>query len=125
MDDGSSLDRKRKWFLLGTVLTWTVSIPLIVGMFNSFRGISEQKATGFGGVAGGLAGAYMTFGLILAFVLPVVAIVLLVRSFSGRHRVRALVSVLYICWSTLALALAGLFVWLSFIYLPHAAGGLR
>jgi len=125
MRDGSSLDHKRKWFLWGTVLTWTLSIPLIIGMFNSFRGISEQKATGLGAVAGGLAEGYVTFGLIFSLVLPVGAIVLLVRSFSGRHRMRALVSVLYICWSALALALAGLFVWLSFIYLPHVAGGPR
>ena len=119
MDDSSSHDRKRKCFFWGTVLTWTLSIPLIIGIFsNAFKGISEEKATGLGAIAGGLAEAYVTLGLLLSLVLPVGAIVLLVRSFSG-------FSLLYICGCALTLALAGLFVWLSFIYLPHTAGGPR
>jgi hypothetical protein len=125
MDDGSSPDGKRKWFLWGTIVTWTLSIPLLVFVFNSFRGISEQKATGLAAAAGGLAEGYATFGLILAFVLPVGAIVLLARSFSRGHPMRTLFSLLYICWSALTLALASLFVWLSFIYLPHNAAGPR
>ena len=125
MDDSSSDERKRKYFLWGTVLTWTLSVPLIIGIFHAFRGISEQKATGLGAVAGGLAEAYVIFGLILAFVLPAGAIVLLVRSFSAGHWARTLLSLLYICGSALTLAFAGLFVWLSFIYLPHTVGGPR
>ena len=79
--DVEELERghKKKLFLWGTVFTWTLSIPLIIGVSNGFKGISEQKATGLGAVLGALAEAYATFGLILAFVLPVVAIVLLVR----------------------------------------------
>jgi hypothetical protein len=119
MDDSSSDERKAKYFLWGAVLTWTLSVPLVIGIFHAFRGISEQKATGLGAVAGGVAEAYAIFGLFLAFVLPVGAIVLLVKSFSLGHRMRALFSLLYICWSALALAFAGLFVWLSFIYLPR------
>jgi hypothetical protein len=125
MDDSSSDERKRKNFLWGTALTWTLSIPLIIGVANGFKGISEQKATGLGAVAGGLAEAYGTLGLILAFVMPIAAIVLLVKSFSGGHRTRAIFSLLYICWSALTLAFAGLFVWVSLIYLRHTAGGLR
>jgi hypothetical protein len=125
MDDASSHDRKRKWFLWGMVLTSTLSIPLILGTFHSFRGISEEKAIGLGAVAGGIAETYVTFALILAFVLPIAAIVLLVKSFSGGHRTRALFSLLCILWNALMLALAGLFVWLSFIYLPHAQRNLR
>jgi F0F1-type ATP synthase membrane subunit c/vacuolar-type H+-ATPase subunit K len=117
MDGGSSDDRKRNYFLWGTALTWALSAPLVIGIFHSFRGISEQKATGLGAVAGGLAESYAIFGLVLALVLPVGAIVLLVKSFASGHRVRALFSLLYICWSTLTLAFAGLFVWLSFSYL--------
>jgi hypothetical protein len=86
MDESSTYDRKSQWFLWGTVLTLILSIPFMVGMFigmfNAFRGISEQKATGLGAVAGGIAEGYVTFGVILAYVLPVTAIVLLVRSFS-------------------------------------------
>jgi hypothetical protein len=96
-----------------------LSVPLAIGIFHAFRGIWEQKATGLGAVAAGGAEAYAIFGLFLAFVLPVAAIVLLVKSFSRGHSARALFSLLYICWSALALAFAGLFVWLSFIYLPR------
>jgi hypothetical protein len=49
-------------------------------MLNSIRGISEQKATGLGAVAGGLAEACAIFGVILGFVLPVGAIASLLRS---------------------------------------------
>jgi uncharacterized membrane protein len=125
MDASSSDKRKRKYFLWGSILTWTLSIPLIIGIFHAFRGISEQKATGLGAVAGGVAEAYAMFGLILAFVLPVWAIVLLVKSFSGGHSARAVFSLLYICWSALTLAFAGLFVWFSLIYLPHRDLGPR
>jgi hypothetical protein len=116
------LDRKRKRFLLGTVLTWTLTVPLIVGMFSAFRGLFG-RTLGLGAIRGGLAECYVTVGLILAFVLPVGAIVLLVRSFSGAHPMRAIFSLLYICWSALTLGFAGLFVWLTFIYMPHTSGG--
>jgi uncharacterized protein YybS (DUF2232 family) len=114
MDNGSSDDRKTKGrFLWGTVLTWALSIPFVIGMLTSFRGISEQKATGLGAVVGGLAGSYATFGIILAFVLPVVAILLLIRSFSSAHGMRSLVSLPYIGWNAIMLmGLAAVFVWL-------------
>jgi hypothetical protein len=117
-------DRKRMWFILGTVLTWTLTIPLIVGMFSAFHGLFG-RTLGLGAIAGGLAECYATVGLILAFVIPVGAIILLARSFSGAHPIRALFSLLYICWSALTLAFAGVFVWLTFIYMPHTASGPR
>ena len=46
-------------FLWGLVLAWAPAIPVIIGMRNTFRGISETKATGLGAVAGGLAEAYL------------------------------------------------------------------
>ena len=55
MDDILTHERKRKWFVWGTVVTCTLSIPLIIGMSNAFRGISTEKATGLAAVAGGLA----------------------------------------------------------------------
>jgi hypothetical protein len=97
MDNGSSYDRKTKgWFLWGTVLTWALSIPFIlgIGISHPFRGISEQKATGMGTVAGDLAEGYITFGLLLALLVPVVAIVLLIRSFTSGHWMRTLFSLL-------------------------------
>jgi hypothetical protein len=128
MDD-TSFDPKRKRFVWGTVLTWTLSTPILIAMFYAFRGLAQEKATGLGekavAVAGGFVEGYATFGIILAFVLPVLAIVLLVRSFSGGHRIRSLFSLVYIGWSALTLVLASAFLWMSFIYLPHIARAPR
>ena len=82
-----------------------------------------QKATGLSAVAGGFAEAYVTFGVLLSLGLPVGAIVLLLRSFSAGPRIRALISVLCICACVLILALTGLFVWGTLIYLPRIVGG--
>ena len=114
-------ERKRKWFFWGIALMGTVSIPLMIGLFSFFRGISGEKATGVAAIAGGLAESYAILGIALGLALPVGAIYFLARSFSGGHRMRALLAVLSIGWSTLTLALAGLVVWLSFVYLPHRA----
>lgn len=124
--DGTSNDaRKKRYFLWGTALTWILSIPVVLGIFSAFRGIQQEKATGLAAVAGAISEMYATLGLVLGFVIPVGAIVLLVKSFSGGHRMRTLFSVLYICWSAFSLVLAGLFVWVVFIYMPHAANGTR
>jgi hypothetical protein len=111
MDNGSTHDRKTI-FLWGTALTWVQFVLFIIGIFVSFRGISEQKATGLGAIAGGLSKAYLIYGLIVA-VLSLIAIVLLSKSFSSGHRMRALFSVFYIGWNAvLLMALAVLTVWL-------------
>jgi hypothetical protein len=115
-------DPKRKWFLWGMVLAWTASIPIIIGLLDSFRGVSEQKATGLGAVAG-LADVYLTFGLILTFVFLVGAIVLLGRSFSRGHRTRAILSVLSMGWSALMLFVFSLLMWLLLAPLTHRASG--
>jgi hypothetical protein len=95
MDNGSSHE-KTKGFLLGTVLTWAVTIPCTIGIFAIFtefrRAASEQQAAGLVWVAitpG--AKVYATFGL-LGLLLPMVAMFLLIRSFSSGHRIRTLVS---------------------------------
>jgi hypothetical protein len=125
MDDILTHERKRKWFVWGTVVTCTLSIPLIIGMSSAFRGVSTEKATGLAAVAGGLAEAYVTFGVVLAFALPIAAIYLLSRSFARGHGVRSLFSLLCICWNALMLALAGLFLWLYLVYLPRAGAHPR
>jgi hypothetical protein len=110
MDNGSGHDRKKKGgFLWGTALTWAVSIPCIIGIctiFTTFRRIpSEHKAVGlvlFAIVSG--AKVYATFGFILGLLLPIVAIVLLTRSFSSGHRMRTLVSLLHIGWNAVIIA---------------------
>src|SRR5256885_1285256 len=120
MDDILTHERKRKWFVRGTLVTCMLSIPLIIGMAQSFRGIFAQHATGLAAVAGGLAESYVTFAAVLAFALPVTAIFLLSRSFVRGHAARSLFSLLCICWNALMLALSGLFLWLYLVYLPRA-----
>ncbi len=119
MDEILTHERKRKWFVWGIVLTCTLSIPLIIGMSKTFRGISAEHATGLGAFAGGLAEAYLTFAVVLAFALPITAIFLLSRSFVRGRAARSLFSLLCICWNALMLALAGLFLWLYLVYLPR------
>jgi hypothetical protein len=85
---------------------------VIIGIFiflRSFRGISEQPST----AAPIPVALYATFGL-LFFVLPVVAIVFLITSFSSGHRMRTLFLILYIGWNAL-IVFAGLSLWSLFI----------
>jgi hypothetical protein len=105
-------------FVWGLVLTWATAIPFIIGMSRTFRGLSETKATGLGAVAGGLAEAYLIFGLVATLAFQVGGIVLLSRSFSPGHGARAVFSALSIGWSILTLLLLGLFLWLYFAF-PH------
>jgi hypothetical protein len=125
MNEARSPSFPRKPFLWGTVLAGISSIPFIILFFNAFRGISQNKATGLGAVAGGLTEAYATFGFILTFVLPVAAIVLLGRSLSGVTRTRQLFSVLFIVWSSFILLLYGLGGWFLFVETPRLANGPR
>jgi hypothetical protein len=121
MDNELSHNAKRKWFLWGMTLAWIPLNPVMIGIFNAFRGISEQKATGLGAVAGGLAEGYAMLGMIVTLLLPVAAIALLGKSLSGVHPMRTLVSWLSICWSVLVLALSGLSVWMLFFRMSHTA----
>jgi hypothetical protein len=115
-------DHKTTWFVWGMVLAWIPSIPLIVGIFHSFRGISGQKATGLGAIAGGVSEAYLTFGLSFTLISLPAAIILLGKSFSAAHRIRALLSVLSMCWTALMLFIFGASAWLFLAWLPHRAG---
>jgi hypothetical protein len=119
MDDILTHERKRKWFVWGAVVTCMLSIPLVIGIAQSFRGISAEHATGLAAVAGGLAEAYVTFAVVLAFALPLTAIFLLSRSFVKGHAARSFFSLLCICWNAIMLALSGLFLWLYLVYLPR------
>lgn len=112
-------DPKKKRFLLGMVLAWVPLLPLIAVIPNSFRGISEQKATGLGAVAGGGMEYFLMFGMGAAFAVSVIAIVLLFRTLSVEHLLRSVVAILSICWSGLLLILLCLFVWTLYYYLPR------
>jgi len=125
MDENHVDDRKRKWFLWGIVVAWAPFIPTIIGMSYTFRGVAEQKATGIGAIAGGLAEAYMVFGLVLTVVSQVGAIVLLIRSFSGEKWMRSVVALFSIAWCTLMLFLFGVFQWILHTQIPHRTGMAR
>jgi predicted metal-binding membrane protein len=116
--NGRPDDPAKRRFLWGVLLAWTpffvAVLPTIIGIFNAFREISTQKATGLGAVAGGLTEAFATFGLFATVVFEVTALVLLVRAFSKGHPMRTFFSVLSICCSGLMLTILGLFLWLSF-----------
>jgi hypothetical protein len=88
--------------------------------FHSFRGIPGQRAIGLGAIAGGVTEVYLTFGLILTFTFLGGAIVLLGRSFSGGHPMRATLSVLSMCWSVLIFSVLGLLAWLFLVQFPRA-----
>jgi hypothetical protein len=111
----------KRRFLWGVLLAWAPWLFVgILGLVNILKGISEQKATGLGAVAGGLAEAFITFGLATTLVFEVSAIVLLVRTFSRQHQLRSLSSVICICMSALMILLVGLFLWSVSVRPPHA-----
>jgi hypothetical protein len=107
---------KKKRFLWGVFLAWAPWIPSIG---YALRGISEQKATGLGAVAGGLTELFVVCGIGAILIGQVAAIVLLFRAFSPGHWMRSLFSALSICMSGLMLLLVGLFFWLSWFQTHH------
>lgn len=113
--NGHPDDPAKRRFLWGVLLAWTpFFVAVVPGLFNAFREISTQKATGLGAVAGGLTEAFATFGLVAIVVFEVAGIVLLVRAFSKEHPMRTFFSILSICFSGLMLTILGLCVWFLF-----------
>jgi hypothetical protein len=114
-------DLKKRRFLWGMLLAWSslvALVPLLYGFYDSFQKYSEQKATGLGAVAGGLAEAFLSYGLLLAAIAQLTAILHLVRGFSLDSTGRTVLSVVSICWSLLTLLLIGSTVWLL-LKMPH------
>jgi hypothetical protein len=105
--------------LWGVLLAW---IPffffMLPAVFNGFREISTQKATGLGAVAAGFTEAFATFGFAASVALPVAAIVLLLRALSKEHPTRTFFAILSICCSALTLSILALCLWF-FFRLPH------
>jgi len=104
---------KKRRFLWGALLAWAPWFPTIVGLGYAFRGISREKATGIGAVAGGLAETFLLFGLLVTVVFEVAAIILLIRAFESGHWLRSLFSAFSLFFSGLMLLLFGVFLWLS------------
>jgi hypothetical protein len=102
-------DRKRKLFVWGMVLAWIPAIPIlywIITVVSAFH----QKQTGLTAVAGGLS--YGALLIVVLFVCPLIAVILLLKAFSTGHLLRATFSVFTICWSGLVLSLFSAYVWL-------------
>ena len=104
---------KKKRFIWGVFLAWVPWIPTLIGLGYAFRGISEQKATGLGAVAGGLAEMFVVWGIGSMIISQVAAIIWLYRAFSGEHWMRNVVSALSICLSGLMLVVVCSFLWFA------------
>ena len=119
MPEPSSIaDPKRKRFFWGVAIGWFSIIPLLYGCANAFKGVSEQKATGLGTVAGGVAEVCAMVGALVLLVSPLIAIYLLVTSWSRGQAARNFFSVLTILWSGFTLFLIMGAAWLIFVF-PH------
>jgi hypothetical protein len=101
------------------LLAWAPWIPLFFGLHEAFKRASEHTATGFGALLAGLQ-FFAIFGVVVALVFGVSAIVLLVRAMSRQGGLRSLFSILSICSSVLMIFLVGLMLWLWSIHLPPA-----
>src|SRR5580704_14539146 len=121
MNDGAGHDRgsRKGWFFWGLALVGTSSIPFLVAFLNTFRGMSPNKATGLGAVAGGLTEAYVSLGFITTLVLPIASIFVLARSLPGADRTRKLFSYLLIVWSSFISMLSGLGGWFFLAQMPR------
>jgi hypothetical protein len=113
-------DPAKRRFLWGVLLAWTPFLfAAVPAVFNAFREISTQKATGLGAIAGGFAEAFAIFGLAATLAFEVSAIALLARAFSRGHPIRTFFSVLSICCSGLMLSILGLCLWFFFRLRPY------
>lgn len=95
-------------------------VPTLIGVGIAFRGMSSQKATGLGAIAGGFAEALIVCGIGAIVITQAAAIVFLWRTFSKEHRMRGLFSVVSICASSAMLFVVGLFLWWSWFWTHNA-----
>lgn len=106
------MDPEKKRFLWGIGLAWAPIVFLIVpGLLHGFGGLSQEKATGLGAVAAGIAEALFNFGLIAFVVCELAAIVLLLRVVKREQWRRSLVAVVSVVCSVIFLVLTGLAIW--------------
>jgi hypothetical protein len=113
------LNRKR--FFWGVLLAWGPWIPIMVGLGNALIGVSREKATGIGAVAGGLAEQFVMWGIVAVLISQITAIVMLYRAFSPGSWARSLFSMLSICLSGLMVLLVVFFLWFFWFQMPHAS----
>jgi hypothetical protein len=109
---------QRQRFLWGIAIGWFTLIPLLYGCANAFKGISEEKATGIGAAAGGIAEGCVLVGALVLLLAPPVAIYLLVTAWSRGHAARKVFSLLTMLWSGFTFLLMLGIAWFVFIF-PH------
>jgi len=118
--NGSLEDANSRRFLWGLLLVWSQFVlVLLPNLLNAFHGISQQRATGTGAIAGAMVEDYANFGFIAGLVFQVTAIIFLLRAFSKEHLARSFVSIISIGCSVLMLLLSGLFGWTAWMGLTH------
>jgi hypothetical protein len=109
-------DAIKRRFLIGALLAWVPWIPVVIGLRELFRGMSNTKATGVGALAVSLGEGFALWGIVAMIVTQVAAIIWLAKSFAPDNWWRNLVSVVSIVLSGLMLVLVCIFagsVWLS------------
>jgi hypothetical protein len=112
-------DIDRKTFVWGVVLAWVPIAFFMVGFVRAFMELSAQKTSGLGAVAGGLSKVLATYGLLIGFASPILAIVLLIRVISQtRSASRTFVAVISLCGAAMVLLMCGAALW-SVVRLHH------
>jgi hypothetical protein len=103
-------DLNKKRFLWGIALAWLPWLPIIVGLSYVLRGIWSTKATGLGVLIGGLAEAFVLWGVVTMVIAEIAAIVYLARAFSVGHGLRNFLAGFSVVVSGLMLVLVCLFI---------------
>lgn len=114
-------DAIKSRFLIGVLLAWVPWVPVVIGLRELFRGMSNTKATGVGVLAASLGEGFALWGIVAMIIAQVAAIVWLGKSFSSESWLRNLLSVISIVLSGLMLVLVCLFV-ASIWFLSHHQG---
>jgi hypothetical protein len=101
-------EAKKKRFLWGAALTWSVSLLFLANFASMF---SNSKANGLTAVAGEMAEVFVEYGIAAVLIGQTAALVLLFRSFSKAHWLRSAFALLSISLSGLMLLLVAFFFW--------------
>ena len=111
---------QRKRFRYGLLLAWIplmfFIVPTAIGIIRAIAQASSEKATGFAVVAGGVGEVAATFGLVVIVASEVIGIVMLVRTSSRNHPIRAVVAIVSVVCSSLLLLVLGLFLWFATVH---------
>jgi hypothetical protein len=73
----------RRTFFWGIVLAWTPIALFVLGIVRAMLEMSRQRTSGLGPVAGGVSEVLVTYGLLVALASQILAVVLIVRTFTS------------------------------------------